>query len=308
MEVLQDKYYEFQKFWDWAVSISDPRVKDWPLMQSYTPTIALTILYIFSVIVGKRVMANRDPIKFKYTLFFYNLGLIILNFHISATLFISAYRAGYSLQCQSVKYSYDVNEYNIACALWWFYISKLVEMMDTIFFVLRKKNNQISFLHVYHHASMFPLWFIGVKWVAGGQSFFGAMINSFIHVLMYSYYGLSALGPHMQKYLWWKRYLTILQLLQFFIGMVYGFQSLYLGCDFPLWMQYTGLVYGVTIITLFFNFYIQAYIKKKPHAHAQKQSRSSAKGEVNGKSTENGSSSANGSSVANGHMETKKDK
>ena len=43
-------------------------------------------------------------------------------------------------------------------------------------------------------------------------AFFGARVNSFIHVLMYTYYGLSALGPHMQKYLWWKRYLTVMQL------------------------------------------------------------------------------------------------
>jgi hypothetical protein len=42
------------------------------------------------------------------------------------------------------------------------------------------------------------------------------MVNSFIHVVMYSYYGLSALGPHMQKYLWWKRYLTMMQLVSFF--------------------------------------------------------------------------------------------
>ena len=41
--------------------------------------------------------------------------------------------------------------------------------MDTIIFILRKKNDQVSFLHVYHHATMFSLWWIGVKWVAGGQ-------------------------------------------------------------------------------------------------------------------------------------------
>lgn len=38
------------------------------------------------------------------------------------------------------------------------------------------------------------------------------MINSFIHIIMYLYYCLSALGPSVQKYLWWKKYLTILQL------------------------------------------------------------------------------------------------
>lgn len=43
-------------------------------------------------------------------------------------------------------------------------------------------------------------------------AFFGAQMNSFIHVIMYSYYGLTAFGPWIQKYLWWKRYLTMLQL------------------------------------------------------------------------------------------------
>lgn len=37
------------------------------------------------------------------------------------------------------------------------------------------------------------------------------LINSFIHVLMYAYYMLSAI-PAMQKYLWWKKYLTSMQI------------------------------------------------------------------------------------------------
>jgi len=46
----------------------------------------------------------------------------------------------------------------------------------------------------------------------GEQLIFGGIINSFIHTVMYSYYFLSALGPHMQKYLWWKKYLTRMQI------------------------------------------------------------------------------------------------
>jgi len=38
------------------------------------------------------------------------------------------------------------------------------------------------------------------------------MANSFIHIFMYTYYLLAAFGPHMQKYLWWKRYMTKMQL------------------------------------------------------------------------------------------------
>lgn len=41
---------------------------------------------------------------------------------------------------------------------------------------------------------------------------FHAMINSSVHVVMYLYYGLSALGPVAQPYLWWKKHMTAIQL------------------------------------------------------------------------------------------------
>lgn len=43
-------------------------------------------------------------------------------------------------------------------------------------------------------------------------AFLIGLINSLVHVVMYLYYGLAAFGPSMSKYLWWKRYLTCLQL------------------------------------------------------------------------------------------------
>lgn len=57
-------------------------------------------------------------------------------------------------------------------------------------------------------------WWFGVRFVPGGFGTFHALLNSFIHVLMYAYYGLSALGPQYQKYLWWKRYMTKMQLVK----------------------------------------------------------------------------------------------
>lgn len=38
-----------------------------------------------------------------------------------------------------------------------------------VFFILRKKDSQVTFLHVYHHATMIFNWWLGVKYVAGGQ-------------------------------------------------------------------------------------------------------------------------------------------
>lgn len=43
---------------------------------------------------------------------------------------------------------------------------------------------------------------------------FIAALNSSIHVVMYAYYGLSACGSHIQKYLWWKPYLTQAQIVR----------------------------------------------------------------------------------------------
>lgn len=93
-------------------------------------------------------------------------------------------------------------------------------------------------------------------------AFLPAMVNSFIHVLMYSYYGLTAFGPAIAKYLWWKKYLTILQLIQFTSALILGINGIKNGCDFPLWMQYALVIYMVSFIVLFGNFYAKAYIAK----------------------------------------------
>lgn len=81
-----------------------------------------------------------------------------------------------------------------------------------IFFVLRKKESQVTFLHLYHH-TLTPLetW-ICVKFIAGGHGTLGNLINNAVHVVMYGYYMLAAMGPEYQKYLWWKKHLTIVQL------------------------------------------------------------------------------------------------
>lgn len=43
---------------------------------------------------------------------------------------------------------------------------------------------------------------------------FHALLNCVVHVIMYTYYGLTAMGPNYQKYLWWKKYLTTIQLVR----------------------------------------------------------------------------------------------
>ena len=43
---------------------------------------------------------------------------------------------------------------------------------------------------------------------------FVGMLNALVHVFTYLYYGLASLGPRLHPFLWWKRHLTILQLVR----------------------------------------------------------------------------------------------
>lgn len=48
----------------------------------------------------------------------------------------------------------------------------------------------------------------------GGQPYFGAAVNSLVHVFMYTYYALSVI-PSLKDKLWWKKYITIIQLVDY---------------------------------------------------------------------------------------------
>jgi hypothetical protein len=64
----------------------------------------------------------------------------------------------------------------------------------------------------------------GARFVPGGHASFFGLLNSFVHIVMYAYYLLAALGPQYQKYIWWKQHMTTLQMIQFIGIMAHGFQ------------------------------------------------------------------------------------
>jgi elongation of very long chain fatty acids protein 7 len=79
---------------------------------------------------------------------------------------------------------------------------------------------------------------------------------------MYTYYMLAAMGPAVQKYLWWKKYLTVMQMAQFVAVFIHAFQLLFSNpCGFPMaFVMITGF-HAVMFYFLFKNFYVQAYKK-----------------------------------------------
>lgn len=57
---------------------------------------------------------------------------------------------------------------------------KILDLLDTIFIILRKKQNQVSFLHVYHHGGMVLGGWIATKFIPGGHVTFTGK-QHFVH-------------------------------------------------------------------------------------------------------------------------------
>ncbi|XP_015373451.1 PREDICTED: elongation of very long chain fatty acids protein 4-like, partial [Diuraphis noxia] len=132
-----------------------------------------------------------------------------------------------------------------------------------VFFVLRKKQSHVSFLHVYHHVNMVVTTWTFLRFIKVQQGAICGALNALIHSIMYSYYFLSALGPHMQKYLWWKKYLTRLQIIQFILGIIYGISLFIYDCEFPRLFTIYMIFDVLLFLYLFLIFYKKTYKDKE---------------------------------------------
>ena len=85
---------------------------------------------------------------------------------------------------------------------------------------MRKKNQHISGLHVFHHASMPLFCYIGGKFSPWHPIGWIGMLNAFVHIVMYSYYTATLL--EIKQILWIKKHITQLQIIQFFLIIIHA--------------------------------------------------------------------------------------
>lgn len=156
-----------------------------------------------------------------------------------------------------------LNHFQCRGYYWYYFLLKLFDLCDTVFMVLRRKENQVTFLHVYHHVSITLMSFMFLRWTFGEHLTLSGLLNNLVHVVMYFYYFLAGLGPEMQRRLWWKRYITRLQIAQFVIAMGGMVINLLLRCHGNKFAAYLGLLYGAYFIYLFVQFYVKSYRKNK---------------------------------------------
>ncbi|KAI1883265.1 hypothetical protein AGOR_G00243430 [Albula goreensis] len=300
IEMLREVADNIMKFYDYLLRRTDPRVRDYPLMQSPILMTAILLGYIFVMLyVGPRYMANRKPFQLKEAMIVYNFSMVAFNAYIVYEFMMSGWGTTYTWRCDLCDPSSSPEALRMVRVAWLFYFSKYIELMDTMFFVLRKKHSQITFLHIFHHSFMPWSWWWGITLTpAGGMGSFHAMVNAVVHVIMYFYYGLAAAGPRFQKYLWWKKYMTAIQLIQFVLVSVHISQYYFMEkCDYqvPIFIHLIW-IYGTFFFILFSNFWVKAYVQGQ---------RLPRQVEDQGKAKQNGAAGqhtvvANGKHVENG--------
>ncbi|SCV68445.1 BQ2448_566 [Microbotryum intermedium] len=160
------------------------------------------------------------------------------------------------------------------------YYFKYWELADTVFLVVKKK--PLQFLHVFHHTATAALCYTqlngrtSVSWVP-------IVANLTVHVLMYYYYLMTAAGYK----IWWKKYLTTLQITQFVVDLfvVYFASYSYFAVEyfpsFPTYGSCAGTegaaALGCCLLTSYLFLFIAFYKKTYNQQAAKKNALLAAK-------------------------------
>lgn len=293
MEFVKNKWNDIVVWYDHLWELRDRRMDGLPLMENPLYTVILCALYVYVVkVAGPRYMKDRPPMNIKKFMVAYNAFQVLL----SGYIFVQYSRGGwwnhYSFKCQPVDYSDSYKAQIMRHASYTYFVSKFIEMIDTLCFVARKKFTHVSFLHVVHHGILPMSVWPGARWVPGGHSTFFGLCNTFVHFFMYFYYMMAALGPQYQKFIWWKRHMTNLQMIQFIAIFIHGSQLLIRNdCNYPTAFGYFIAAHAVLFFILFAQFYIREYLDREK-----------SKQRIKEKSESNGHIQSNNGIVKNGSM------
>lgn len=234
-------------------------------LASLDSAVLIVCLYLLMIFIGPMIMKNREPIDVYSVQFVYNPVQVMLCSYMCIESILQAYRGGYSFLVPCNPYS--ASEPIMANVLWLFYISKVLDFLDTAIIILKKKDVQLSFLHTYHHSTIFLMYWVNLNVGFDGDIYLTIILNGFIHAIMYTYYFVTL---H-TKQVWWKKYMTSMQLIQFLLMNAQAIYLLYSECtSFPPRVTMIYLVYIQSLFWLFMNFFIKNFFQAKKSSEEKK--------------------------------------
>lgn len=242
-------------------------VESWNRLAVY-PLLYLIVVTLLYRIQAKETSKPIDGTCMKRIMQLYNLVQVGVCFYMVRGLGKAVLWNGYKLEATLEAFQFNLKsfyaigaprtkdlEFFVLVHFW----SKILDFCDTIFIILRKKWNQLNFLHVYHHASIIYVWaWLLMRGVANSTVVWGAWINSIIHCLMYSHYFIRSIGlPNPLSFL-----LTQAQIGQFWLCIVHASLNIYLASEYSVEAG-VQVAYHISMITLFSAFYKKKYKGKK---------------------------------------------
>lgn len=235
---------------------SDPFKEVW-----WSGPIFFSIAYLAVIYFGTRYMKDREPFEnLRPYIFTYNLYQCVLNIWCVGAVIHEVYTNPMFTGIWGNLPEETPRAFRISFLVWVHYNNKYVELLDTLFMILRKKNRQISFLHCYHHILLIWAWFLVCKVDASGDSYFGATVNSFIHIIMYGYYTLALVGIPCP----WKKWITKCQMIQFVVCLSHSCYAVYNG-NAKIILPLAQAFVMINMLVLFGAFYQKEYSGKLRH-------------------------------------------
>jgi len=223
----------------------------------------LSFLYAISIYIGQKLMSKRPAFELERALTIWNAGLAL--FSIMGALRMSP-EFYHVITTYGIRYSMCTAGYaQIAVTGFWtemFAISKALELVDTLFIVMRKR--PLIFLHWYHHITVLVYtWHAYKDHTAAGRWF--VWMNYHVHAFMYSYYALRSFGWRFPK--WIPMSVTCMQLSQMVVGCFIAIEAYRIKINGGFCQQtYENLYFSFgiyfTYFLLFVRFFYDAYLKK----------------------------------------------
>ena len=221
-----------------------------------------SILYLVLIYFSKQWMKNREPFKLKRPLFIWNLTTAVFSI-LGASVCLpavisSAREKGFVYTSCTSDSFYDSDNSSVCFWVFLFTLSKLVELGDTFFIILRKK--PLILLHWYHHMSIVYITWFNFSRSASSLVHWAGAVNYTIHSVMYSYYAATSVGIRFPAAI--PLIITALQIVQ----MLYGFGVTilyYFSCPFDTAVVWFSVIIVLSYAVLFGNYFIRRYMLEK---------------------------------------------
>jgi len=262
-------YNKDTRMWNFERNFDTFAARKW-INNNWEWPVGAAVAYVLAVFLGQKLMHSKERFTLRTTLISWNMLLAIFSIigamrtvprvvEICARKGIFSSWDGFTDTMCDATYWREDNVIGF-----WFFVfalSKIAELGDTAFIVLRKQ--KLIFLHWYHHITvLLYTWLTLSDWSSHVST--GIVNNLVVHSFMYTYYFTRAMGYKVHKYA--AMFITTIQLLQMVWGTVINVLTIHIksnskpSCEASYTNLWSSLFIYFTYFLLFGNFFYRTYI------------------------------------------------